>query len=111
MALYHLRVQNISRGQGRGVVAAAAGLAARLLAEEIAPDPALRDRLVAAHLIETVTPEPPGVLACGRPDQTGCLLAYAQAPDGDAEAARRLLDRAGFSLRLVRERLDRQGCS
>lgn len=69
-------------------------LAARLLAEEIAPHPSVRNRFVAAHLIQTVTPEPPGLMACTRPDQVDCLLAFASVEDGEAGAARRMLDRA-----------------
>ena len=56
-------------------------LAARLLAEEIAPDPALMKRMAAAYLIETVVPadaygptHPPA--ACTARYQAGCVLAW-----------------------------------
>ena len=59
-------------------------LAARLLTEVIGRDPALRRRLVAAYLIETVVPvEDPGAQqgepACVSPDQTGCVVAWISA--------------------------------
>jgi len=69
-------------------------LAARLLAEEIAPDPSLRARLVAAYLIETVTPPVADVPPCTAPDQTGCLAAWTSVRDGDEARVRRVLDRA-----------------
>jgi len=56
-------------------------LAARLLAEEIAPDPKMMKRLVAAYFIETVVPadaygptSPPP--ACTRREEAGCVLAW-----------------------------------
>ncbi|MBI1408031.1 MAG: DUF3089 domain-containing protein [Caulobacter sp.] len=56
-------------------------LAARLLAEEIAPDPALMKRMAATYLIETVVPaeaygptSPPP--ACTSRAQAGCVLAW-----------------------------------
>lgn len=67
----------------------------RLLRSRVAADPALRARLVAAYLIDTVTaaeraPIPP----CDRRDQTGCMLAWSQVNEGDDGAARRRLRRA-----------------
>ncbi|RAK52069.1 DUF3089 domain-containing protein [Phenylobacterium deserti] len=69
-------------------------LGARLL-EEIAADPQLRSRLVAAYLIETVTPAdslplPP----CVRKGQAGCVAAWASVFDGQIEGASALLNRA-----------------
>lgn len=95
-AAFRLYVERHSRDQPFLLVGVGQGgtLAARLLAEEIAPDPKLRSRLVAAHLVETVTPEPPGLMACRRPDETGCILAYATVAESDVEGARRRLDRA-----------------
>jgi hypothetical protein len=69
-------------------------LAARLLAEEVAPNPAVRARFVGAHLIETVTPPVPGLPPCQSRTESGCVLAFASVPDGDQARARRLLDRA-----------------
>lgn len=58
----------------------------RLLSERIsdlAEDPSLRERMVAAYLIggsfpsESLEDTIPGVPLCAAPDQTGCLVAYA----------------------------------
>ncbi|MGH6992618.1 MAG: DUF3089 domain-containing protein [Caulobacteraceae bacterium] len=56
-------------------------LAARLLSQRIAPDPALRARLIAVYFIDTVVPADqyaPGapVPACARRGETGCVLAW-----------------------------------
>lgn len=69
-------------------------LAARLLAEEIAPDPELRARFVAAHLIETVTPPVGDLPACITPAQSGCVAAWASTRAGNEAGARRTTDRA-----------------
>ena len=59
-------------------------LAARLVTDVIGPNPELRRRLIAAYLIETVTPvqthsglatAPP----CAAPRQTGCVVAWVSA--------------------------------
>ena len=75
------------------------GLAARLLRDEIAPDDALRSRLVAAYLIETVVPADEHgpearVPACVRPDQAGCVLAWASVGRLDFGRPRRILNRS-----------------
>lgn len=70
-------------------------LAARLLAEEIVPDPLLRQRLAAAYLIETVVPaDAPPLNPCARPRQTGCLAAWASAFEDKPERAQTILDRS-----------------
>jgi hypothetical protein len=70
-------------------------LAARLIAEEVAPDPALKARMVAAYLIDAVTPaDAPVAPPCIRRGQTGCLAAWAAVYEGDFDAAQRLLERA-----------------
>jgi hypothetical protein len=70
-------------------------LAARLIAQEIAPDPELRSRLVAAYLIETVVPQALAPLPpCERIEQAGCLAAWASVGVGEGDRARTLLDRA-----------------
>jgi hypothetical protein len=70
-------------------------LAARLLAEEVAPDPALRSRLIAAYLEDTVVPaDAPPLPPCMQRGQTGCLAAWARVYEDDFDAAKRLLDRA-----------------
>jgi hypothetical protein len=70
-------------------------LAQRLLAEVIAPDPALKDRLVAAYLIESAAPgDDPPVPPCHGKGEAGCLAAWASVGQGQAQRARILLDRA-----------------
>lgn len=70
-------------------------LGLRLLAEEIAPNPALRSRLVAAYLVDTVAPaDRPPIRPCTLRGQTGCLASWARVYEGDFDAGRRLLDRA-----------------
>lgn len=69
----------------------------RLLRDQVAKDPASRDRLVAAYLIDTVVARdrvPPGIPACSARRQTGCILAWSQVGEGDDGAARRRLRRA-----------------
>lgn len=70
-------------------------LALRLLAEEVARRPELRDRLVAAYLVDTLAPaDTPPIAPCVEPAQAGCLAAWAWVRQGDFDAAERLLDRA-----------------
>lgn len=70
-------------------------LASRLLADEVARDPMLQGRLVAAYLIDTVIPaDAPPIAPCVQRAQAGCLAAWARVYDGNFDAARRLLDRA-----------------
>ncbi len=73
-------------------------LAARLLDEVIARDPALRRRFVAAYLIETVTlrTEPRGLGAspgCQSPGQVGCVVAWISASWLDFAQVHRILTR------------------
>ena len=70
-------------------------LAARLLADEVAPNDALRQRMAAAYLIATVVPaDRPPLDPCVQRGQTGCLAAWATAPDSDIDRAQQVLDRA-----------------
>lgn len=70
-------------------------LGLRLLAEEIARDPAIRSRLIAAYLIGTVAPaDTPPIPPCMARAQAGCLAAWARAREGDFDVAQQLLDRA-----------------
>lgn len=74
-------------------------LAARLLDEAIAPDPALRRRLVAAYLIETVTPASnygpaSPVPACRRRDEAECVVAFISARVGDFPRVINILSRS-----------------
>ena len=74
-------------------------LAALLLRDEIARDPSLRARMVAAYFVQTVVPADdygPGasVPACSSRQQGHCVVAYAPARQGRAGAGRRILGRA-----------------
>lgn len=70
-------------------------LGLRLLAEEVARDPVLQSRIVAAYLVDTVAPaDAPPLPPCVERAQAGCLAAWARVYEGDFVAAQRLLDRA-----------------
>jgi hypothetical protein len=70
-------------------------LAERLVAEEVAPDPALRARLAGAYLIETMAPAThPPLEPCRQRDQAGCIAAWASVPAVEIDRGRILLDRA-----------------
>ncbi|MDZ4375595.1 MAG: DUF3089 domain-containing protein [Phenylobacterium sp.] len=70
-------------------------LGLRLLAEEIATDPELKGRLVAAYLVDTVAPaETPPIAPCVERAQARCLAAWARVYEDDFDAGKRLLDRA-----------------
>jgi hypothetical protein len=74
-------------------------LAARLLNEEIAADPALRARLAGVYLIETVVPadeygSAAVVPACAARNQAGCVVAWASLVDGDFQQAQELTNRS-----------------
>ncbi|PVM88877.1 DUF3089 domain-containing protein [Caulobacter radicis] len=74
-------------------------LLARLAAEEIAPDPALKARLAGVYLIETAVPADEygpvaAVPACARRDQAGCVVAWASLTDGDFQKAQEWLGRS-----------------
>jgi hypothetical protein len=74
-------------------------LADRLISEEVAPNPANRDRLVAAYLVETVVraadfePGAP-IEACARREESGCVVAWISAPQGDFPRILKLLTRS-----------------
>jgi hypothetical protein len=73
-------------------------LVSRLLRDEIAGDPHLMGRLVAAYLIETLVPADefaPGspLSGCERRDQAGCVVAWISAPRLDFGRAQRILAR------------------
>ncbi len=75
------------------------GLLARLVTEEIAPNPALKARLAGVYLIETAVPADeygPGasVPACARRDEAGCVVAWASLTDGDFQKAQEWLGRS-----------------
>jgi hypothetical protein len=69
-------------------------LGLRLLREEIAPNPQLKARLVAAYLIDTVAPaDRPPIPPCTARAEDGCLAAWVRVREGNPEAAQRLLAR------------------
>ncbi|MET3527464.1 DUF3089 domain-containing protein [Phenylobacterium koreense] len=70
-------------------------LATRLLAEEVAPNPAIRSKIVAAYLIQTIVPsDNPPLPPCLAPKQPGCLAAWMAVYEGDVEKAQSVLDRS-----------------
>ena len=74
-------------------------LAARLLREAIADDPAMKRRLVAVYLIETVVPTDEygsgsAVPACAARDQAGCVVAWMSVGRGAIGHALRIFNRA-----------------
>ena len=69
----------------------------RLVRERIAPDSALRRRLVAAYLMDTIVAVDslsPAVPGCGSRRQVGCVVGFSQVGDDDNGAAARRLRRA-----------------
>jgi hypothetical protein len=73
-------------------------LASRLLNDVVASDPAVRRRLVAAYLEETIVPADEygprsPIPACLRRDEAGCVLAWISIRRGDFPRALRLLHR------------------
>jgi hypothetical protein len=92
---------HLSRGRPFILVGVEQGgvLAARLLREEIAANPRLNGRLVAAYLIETVVPADEygpasAIRACTARDQAGCLFAWMSVMRGDFGRALRIFHRA-----------------
>jgi hypothetical protein len=74
-------------------------LGARLLADVVAPDAALRDRLVAAYLIDTVTPADDHAVgaalpACQSRRQSGCVVAWISARRFDFVRAQKITSRS-----------------
>ncbi len=74
-------------------------LAARLLAAQIAPSPELRSRLVAAYLMETVTPADehgPGsrLPACAQRAEAGCVVAWISASTLDFVRVQKIFTRS-----------------
>ena len=74
-------------------------LGARLLADVVAPNPALRDRLVAAYLIDAVTPAQnhargSPLPACQSRRQAGCLVAWISARRYDFVRAQKIMSRS-----------------
>jgi hypothetical protein len=100
-AAFEFYLAHLNHGRPFILVGAEQGgeLGARLLREVIAPDPALRSRMVAAYLIDTVVPADEygagaPVPACAQRAETGCLEAWAAVTEGDFSAEARLTGRA-----------------
>jgi hypothetical protein len=100
-AAFRLYVARYNQGRPFVLVGVEQGgtLAARLLRDEIAPDPALRTRLAGAYLIETVVPRdafgPQAMIpACHQRGQAGCVVAWASLTEGDFSRAQALTTRA-----------------
>jgi hypothetical protein len=90
-------LQHDNRGRPFVIVGVEQGgtLAARLLAEEVAPSEPLRSRLAAAYLIATVIPaDRPPLQPCVQRGQTGCVAAWAAVLDSQRDRAQLVLDRA-----------------
>jgi len=69
-------------------------LAERLLGEAVAADPAVRQQLAVAYLIETAAPaDDPPIPPCRRRAEAGCLAAWISVPEDQAQRASTLLDR------------------
>lgn len=98
---FRIYLDRYSRGRPFIIVGVEQGgfLADRLLRDVVAPDPALRSRLVAAYLLRTVVPagrygpDAP-IPACAARRQAGCVVAFVSAPGSGGEVARGLLGRA-----------------
>jgi len=74
-----------------------ADLLDRLVRERIAPDPALRGRLVAAYLMDAIVAADqlsPMTPPCATRRQIHCVVAWSEVGEGDDGAARRRLRRA-----------------
>ena len=69
-------------------------LAARLLSQEISRRPEVRDRMVAAYLIETAALDDLGVPACKAAGETGCAAVWMSARRGNLERSQRLIERS-----------------
>jgi hypothetical protein len=74
-----------------------ADLLDRLIRERIAPDSAVRDRLVAAYLMDTIIAAenlPASIPPCADRGRIHCVVAWSQVGDKDDGAARRRMRRA-----------------
>ncbi len=98
---FHQFLDRFSRGRPFVIVGVEQGgsLAARLIRDDIASDPALSRRLAAAYLIQTLVPAAdygPGapIPACDRRQQARCVVAFMPAPAGQPGVGRRMLRRA-----------------
>jgi hypothetical protein len=100
-AAFRYYLAHLSGGRPFFIVGVEQGgtLGERLIRDEIAPDPALRARLVGAYLIDTVIPADAYVAgapvpACDRRDQAHCVMAWMSVRRGDFTRAQRILARS-----------------
>lgn len=90
-------IQHYNQGRPFVVVGVEQGgtMAARLLAEEVAPSPALRERLAGAYLIQTVIPaSAPPLPPCTARGEPGCVAAWTWVFEGEPEKAQAIIDRS-----------------
>src|SRR5690606_39350009 len=80
----------------RGGVEQVSDILDRLLHDRVARTPSLKARLVAAYLIEGLTPVARFTQTplCRTPDQTGCALSWRSVEENAEGEARRLIRRA-----------------
>jgi hypothetical protein len=100
-AAFRLYRDRYNRGRPFIIVGVEQGgdLAARLLREEVATDPAFASRMAGAYLIQTTAPitdyGPAAPFpACERRSEARCVVAWAQATEGDIERVQALRERA-----------------
>lgn len=94
---FRVYLERYNRGRPIVIVGVEQGgvLGERLLAEVVAPDPAVRRRLAGAYLIETAAPaDAPPLPPCRTRGEPGCLASWISVYDGQHQRARILLDRA-----------------
>lgn len=74
-----------------------AELLARLLRDRVANDPALRERLVVAYMMDAIIPvDAIDLPICSQREQSGCLVAWSMVDEGSAGVVSRRLRRALF---------------
>ena len=100
-AAFQLYVKDYNRGRPFIVVGVEQGgsMAARLLREEVGVHPAIKQRLVAAYLIETVAPAQEygpmaPIPACDGQARIGCVAAWASLQEGDFQRMQDLTRRS-----------------
>jgi hypothetical protein len=98
---FHRFIDQWSGGRPFVIVGVEQGgaLAARLVRDEVDKDPALKDRMAAAYLIQTLVAafaygSGAASPACEKRDQARCVVAYLPVTIGHNGTARRVLDRA-----------------
>lgn len=100
-AAFHYWLDHYDTGRPLVIAGAEQGglLAERLVREEIAPNPALRQRLAAAYFMDTIVSRDrygasAVIPACSAAEQWGCVVAWAEEPELDVEGGGGRLARA-----------------